>query len=142
MRGFITDPTAPAGLRLAEDLPEPIAAADEVIVEVKAYAINHDESNLIARRPDGWRPGQDVAGVVIQAAADGTGPAVGDRVACYLDWEGWAERISVPVRRLAVLDDRVSFEQAATLPIAGVTALRALRVGGTRWPSRALRQCG
>jgi NADPH:quinone reductase-like Zn-dependent oxidoreductase len=99
-------------------------------VEVRAYAANHDELNLIARRPDGWRPGQDVAGVVVRAAADGNGPAVGTRVACYLDWEGWAERVPVPTHCLAVLDDRVSFEQAATLPVAGLTALRALRVGG------------
>jgi NADPH2:quinone reductase len=130
MRGFVTDPVGTSGLRLTDDLPEPVPAAGEVVVEVCAYAINHDEVNLIARRPDGWRPGQDVAGVVARVAADGSGPAEGDRVVCYLDWEGWAERVAVPVRRLAVLDDRVSFEQAATLPIAGITALRALRVGG------------
>ena len=130
MRGFITDPSGQSGLRLTDELPEPVPAADEAVVEVHAYAINHDEVNLIARRPDGWRPGQDVAGVVVRTAADGSGPAEGTRVVCYLDWEGWAERVLVPVRRLAVLDDRVSFEQAAALPIAGVTALRALRVGG------------
>jgi NADPH2:quinone reductase len=130
MRGFITDPTARGGLRLTDDLPEPDPAADEVVVEVRAYAVNHDEANLIARRPDGWRPGQDVAGVVVKAAAANKGPAVGDRVVCYLDWEGWAERVAVPVHCTAVLDDRVSFETAAALPIAGLTALRALRVGG------------
>ncbi|RMI29333.1 zinc-binding dehydrogenase [Nocardia stercoris] len=130
MRGFITDPAGAAGLRLADDLPEPVPAADEAVVAVRAYALNSDERNLIARRPDGWRPGQDVSGLVVRAAADGTGPAVGARVVCYLDWEGWAERIAVPVRRIAVLPDNVSFEQAAALPIAGITALRALRVGG------------
>lgn len=130
MRGFITDPAGHAGLRLADDLPEPSPAPNEAVVEVRAYAANHDELNLIARRPDGWRPGQDVAGVVVRAAADGNGPAVGTRVACYLEWEGWAERVPVPTHCLAALDDRVSFEQAATLPIAGLTALRAVRVGG------------
>jgi NADPH:quinone reductase-like Zn-dependent oxidoreductase len=130
VRGYITDPAGPAGLRLIDDLPEPDPADNEAIVEMKAFAINHDEANLIARRPDGWRPGQDVAGVVVKAAAGGAGPAAGDRVVCYLDCQGWAERIAVPVHRVAVLEDRVSFEQAATLPIAGITALRALRVGG------------
>jgi len=133
MLGFVTDPTGTSGLRLTDDLPEPAPAAGEVVVEVRAYAINHDEVNLIARRPDGWRPGQDVAGVVVRTAADGTGPAAGSRVVCYLDWEGWAERVAVPVRRLAMLDDGVSFEQAASLPIAGVTALRALRSAGRCW---------
>jgi len=130
MRGFITDPTVDAGVRLAEDLPEPNPADDEAVVAVKAFALNNDEVNLIRRRPDGWRPGQDVAGVVVEAAVNGAGPAVGARVACYLDEGGWAERVAVPAHRTAALDDRVSFEQAATLPIAGITALRALRVGG------------
>ncbi|MGW4249491.1 alcohol dehydrogenase catalytic domain-containing protein, partial [Nocardia sp. NPDC004722] len=138
MLGYITDPSGPAGLRLAADLPEPQPRPDEVIVEVRAFAINHDELNLIRRRPDGWRPGQDVAGVVVTAAADGSGPAVGARVVCYLDWEGWAERIPVPVKRLAVLPDSVSFERAAALPIAGITALRAVRVGGALLGRRVL----
>ena len=130
MRGFITDPTGRAGLRLSDDLPEPAPKADEALVQVRAFAVNNDEATLIARRPDGWRPGQDVAGVVIRAAADGSGPAPGVRVACYLDQEGWAERVAVPAHCVAELDDAVSFEQAAALPIAGLTALRALRVGG------------
>jgi len=130
MRGFITDPSARGGLRLVDDLSEPSPAPDELIVDVRAYSINHDERNLIARRPDGWRPGQDAAGVVVRAADDGSGPPEGSRVACYLDSEGWAERVAVAAHRVAVLDERVRFEQAAALPIAGVTALRALRVGG------------
>jgi hypothetical protein len=75
VRGYITDPAGPAGLRFTDGLPEPNPADNKAIVEVKAFAINHDEANLIARRPNGWRPGQDVAGVVIKAAASGAGPA-------------------------------------------------------------------
>jgi NADPH:quinone reductase-like Zn-dependent oxidoreductase len=47
-----------------------------------------------------------------------------------MDEGGWAERIAVPVSRLAVLPDSVGFSQAATLPVAGLTALRTLRHGG------------
>jgi NADPH:quinone reductase len=100
------------------------------VVEVRAFAINHDEANLIRRRPNGWRPGQDIAGVVVRAAADGSGPREGERVVAYMDWEGWCERIPIATHRAAVLPDAVTFEQAATLPVAGLTALRALRVGG------------
>jgi len=138
MRGFITDPAGRGGLRLDGDLPEPDPAVDEVVVRVRAYAVNHDEANLIARRPHWWRPGQDVAGVVIRAADNGSGPAEGDRVVCYLDERGWAERVAVPGHRTAVLDDRVSFEEGAALPIAGLTALRALRVGGAVLGRRVL----
>lgn len=138
MRAYLTDPTAPAGLRLADGLPEPAPAPGEFLLDVRAYAVNPGETKLIEQRPDGWRPGQDVAGVVLRAAADGSGPAEGARVVARVDWEGWAERVAVPVHRSAVLDDRVSFEQAATLPIAGLTALRALRVGGALLGRRVL----
>ncbi|MEE1781898.1 zinc-binding dehydrogenase [Streptomyces sp. SP17BM10] len=130
MRGFLTDPTAPAGLRLTGALPEPEPADGEFLMAVHAYALNRDELNLIRRRPDGWRPGQDVAGTVLRAAAAGTGPAAGTRVLARLEELGWAERAAVPVHSAAVLEDAVTFAQAATLPIAGITALRALRQGG------------
>jgi NADPH:quinone reductase len=131
MRGFITDPAAPGGLRLADDLAERQPGAGDCVIEVRAFSINYGETLLLRQRPDGWRPGQDVAGIVAGRAADGSGPAEGTRVAAYLDWEGWAERVPAPTRAVAALDDQVSFEQAATLPVAGLTALRALREGGS-----------
>jgi NADPH2:quinone reductase len=72
-----------------------------------------------------------VAGLVLRAAADGSGPHAGARVVARLDQAGWAERAAVPVHLAAALDERVSFEQAATIPIAGLTALRSLRLGGS-----------
>jgi len=130
MRGLVTDPSAFGGLRLADDLPEPEPATGELVLSVRAFSINAGEVSLIEQRPDGWRPGQDISGVVVQAAADGSGPSEGTRVAAYPEWHGWAERIAVPANWVAALPDGVSFEQAATLPVAGLTALRALRTGG------------
>ncbi len=129
MRGWITDPNGDAGMRLADDLPEPQPAANEAIVGVKAFSINRGELGLIARRPDGFRPGQDIAGVVVKAAADGSGPAAGARVVSAVDWHGWAERVATPTELMAPLPDNVTFAQAATLPVAGLTALSALRFG-------------
>jgi NADPH2:quinone reductase len=131
MRGFITDPQAPGGLRLADDLSEPVPAAGEVLVEVRAYSINRGELFLLQMRPDGWRPGQDLAGVVLREASDGSGPAAGTRVVGLVDWECWAERVAVPSSLAVPLPDTVSFQEAASLPIAGITALRAVRLGGS-----------
>jgi NADPH:quinone reductase len=138
MRGFITDPKAHGGLRLVDDLPEPVAADDQVLVDVRAYSVNRGELFLLKLRPDGWRPGQDLAGVVVQAAADGTGPAVGTRVVGLVDWECWAERVAVKTGLALTLPDEVSFEVAASLPIAGLTALRAIRQCGTLLGKRVL----
>ncbi len=129
MRGWITDPSGEAGLRLADDLPEPEPAANEVVVGVRAYSLNRGELGLVRLRPDGFRPGQDIAGVVVRTTEGG--PAVGTRVAGIVDWHGWAERVAAPLNYVSPIADNVTFEQAATLPVAGLTALRALRAGGS-----------
>lgn len=118
---------APLELREVEELSP---APNESVVAVRAVSINRGELRLLSVRPAGWRPGQDIAGTVVSAAADGDGPAVGSRVVGLVDQAGWAERVAVPQSRIAALPDGVSFAQAATLPVAGLTALRALRLGG------------
>jgi len=118
-----------ARLKLTE-VDEPRPCANEVLVAVRATSLNRGELRLLAIRPDGWIPGQDVVGVVERAAVDGSGPTVGTRVVALVDEAGWAERVAVPTDRLAVLPDEIGFVAAATLPVAGTTALRTLRHGG------------
>ena len=124
----------PAEIREVE---EPSPAPDEALVEVRAFSLNRGELRLLAGRPEGWRPGQDVSGVVVRGADKG-GPGEGERVVGLVDGGGWAERVTVPAERLAVLPERVDFTQAAALPVAGLTALRALRVGGSLLGKRVL----
>jgi NADPH:quinone reductase len=134
---LVTSPDSATGLRLAE-LGEPQSAPNEALISVRAASVNRGELRLLAIRPNGWTPGQDVAGVVERAAPDGSGPAVGARVAALVDQAGWAERVVVPTDRLAVLPEDVSFISAATLPVAGTTALRTLRLGGDLSGQRVL----
>jgi NADPH:quinone reductase-like Zn-dependent oxidoreductase len=95
---------------------------------VRATALNFGEVNFIDRmRKPGEVPGWDAAGVVVQAAADGSGPPVGSRVVGFNGFGGWAQRRAVPTENLALLPDSVDFGPAAALPVAGVTALQALR---------------
>ncbi len=129
------DASEPAQLR---DVEEPIPASSEALVEVKAMAINRGELRLLASRPEGWRPGQDIAGVVVEPAADGTGPMNGQRVVALVDQAGWSQRVAVPTSRIGDLPDNVGYAAAATLPIAGLTALRALRLGGSLLGKRVL----
>jgi NADPH:quinone reductase len=67
----------------------------------------------------------------VQAAADGTGPAVGQRVVGHPEAGGWAECAAVPTAALAPLPESVPAIQAAALPLAGLTALRLLRSAGS-----------
>jgi NADPH:quinone reductase-like Zn-dependent oxidoreductase len=129
MRAIVSTPDDAQPVTLQE-VGEPHVAADEVLVEVAAFSINRGELGSLARQPAGWQPGQDIAGTVARAATDGSGPPVGTRVVGLVEEFGWAERAALRTTRLAVLRDNVRFEDAAAMPIPGLTALRALRRGG------------
>src|SRR5690606_32251299 len=77
-------------------------------------------------RPD-LLPGKDIAGLVVQVAADGSGPPIGTRVVGHTPLGGWAEYAAVPTHSLATLPDELDAVRAAALPLAGITALRLLR---------------
>jgi NADPH2:quinone reductase len=128
MLAVITSPETPGRL-IVVDRPAPRSAPGIAIVRVRASSINRGETRLIPARPNAWAPGQDVAGVVEGAAPDG-GPEPGTRVVGLAEGGSWSQFVAVPVDRLAVLPDAVSDEVAATLPVAGLTALRALRALG------------
>ncbi|AZO18666.1 oxidoreductase [Mesorhizobium sp. M2A.F.Ca.ET.043.05.1.1] len=128
---------SPSRLNLTE-ADEPSCNANEALVAVHATSLNRGELRLLGIRPDGWIPGQDIVGIVERAPADGSGPAAGTRVAALVDQAGWAEHVAVPTDRLAVIPDEVSFASAATLPVAGTTALRTLRHGGDLGGQRIL----
>src|SRR6266567_2586960 len=108
MLALVNTPSAPIPVELHE-VAEPEPAPDEAIVEVHAFSLNRGELALLAGRPEGWRPGQDIAGVVVKAAADGSGPKEGTRVVALVDGAGWAQRAAAPTARMATLPDNVSF---------------------------------
>jgi NADPH:quinone reductase-like Zn-dependent oxidoreductase len=137
MRALVGSPGSPGNVEFREVEP-PQPAPDEAVIAVKAFAMNRGELSLLAARPAGWRPGQDIAGVVVRAAADGTGPKEGTRVVALTDFGGWSEQAAAKTARCAELPDAVTFEDAASLPVAGLTALRALRVGGSLLGKRVL----
>ena len=124
-----------SGVSLAE-APDAQAGPSEALVEVRAVSLNRGEVRRLPARAAGTIPGWDVAGVVRRAGADG--PREGERVVGLVGEGAWAELAAVPTDRIAVLPDQVSFEAAATLPVAGLTALRALEVGGPLLGRRVL----
>ena len=136
MLAIVSTPNGPSFTDRRE-VPSPAPAANEALVAVRAFGVNRGELTLVARRED-WQPGQDVAGQVVQAAADGTGPQTGERVAGLAEWHGWAETAAVPSHRLALIPDGVDFETAAALPMAGTTAANLVRAAGSLLGTRLL----
>src|SRR3954466_12260842 len=136
MLAIVATPDGPSWTERREVAP-PAPAPNEALVAVRAFAVNRGELTLVRRR-DGWQPGQDVAGEVVQQAADGTGPEAGTRVAGLAEWHGWAEQAAVPPHRLAAIPEGVDFVRAAALPMAGTTAANLVRGGGPLLGARGL----
>lgn len=129
VRAVVVDPDAPNRLALA-DVEEPSPTPAEALVRVAAVSLNRGEVRRAESSEAGFRPGWDLAGTVERAAGDGSGPEEGSRVVGFLPSGAWAELVSVPTNALAELPEGVSFAEAATLPVAGLTALYALEEGG------------
>ena len=128
MRALVSSATPP----LAElaTVPDPSARHDEALVEVRAISLNRGETRRLEAMRPGTVAGWDLAGIVRRRAEDGSGPDEGARVVGLVGSGAWAELAAVQTDWLSELPDEVSFEQAATLPVAGLTALRALEHGG------------
>lgn len=132
-------PTGEAARPVAfAEVPQPVPGPDEALVKVEAFAPNRGETFLLERSRPELMPGKDVAGLVVQAAADGSGPGIGTRVVGHPAQGGWAEYAAVPTHSLVVLPDSVDSVRAAALPLAGITALRLLRTAGSLVGRRVL----
>lgn len=136
MQAIVHDPTAPGGLRRTE-VPDPVPAPDQAVVAVAATALNYLDVAYRDQLPPGAVPGVDLAGTLMTAAADGSGPPAGTPVAGFAP-ASWAERVAVRTADLAVRPDDVPPAVAAALPAAGVTALRAVRSLGPLLGRRVL----
>jgi NADPH:quinone reductase-like Zn-dependent oxidoreductase len=129
MRRLIPTGEAARPVAFAE-APQPVPEPGEALVKVEAFAVNRGETFLLESPRAGLLPGKDIAGLVVQAAADGSGPGIGTRVVGHPAQGGWAEYAAVPTHSLAVLPQSIDSARAAALPLAGITALRLMRTAG------------
>jgi NADPH2:quinone reductase len=128
MKAIMTEPNASSPFVLT-DVPEPSPAPNQALVRVKAFSLNRGEVRNVMQAQNRYVPGWDLAGIVEQAALDGSGPKAGTRVVGLMPGGSWSELIAVPTLALAAIPDKVTFRQAATLPVAGLTALYVLQRG-------------
>ena len=120
-------------------IADPVPRAHEALVRVAASSVNQGEVRAIHSQPhwqltspgeEGWCPGWDFAGIIERPAEDGSGPAAGTRIVGWTRQGAWAEKVAAPADQMVTIPDELGFAEAATLPIAGLTAWHALRVGG------------
>ncbi|WP_063060082.1 zinc-binding dehydrogenase [Nocardia sienata] len=128
MRALVVDHTATAHLSPAE-VAEPVPAPGEALVRVEAVSLNAGEVKGATdpHTPGGAVIGWDAAGVVVQSAANGSGPAVGTPVVTLGEGGGWAELRAVPAGKLGVVPGDADLGAVSTIPVAGLSALHVLR---------------
>lgn len=123
-----------------KDIDKPVAGDDEILVRVHAASINpfdyhfmHGTPHVIRlmsglRKPKSPRLGADVAGVVEEVGANVTEFKPGDEV-FGMSKGSFAEYVCDSGAGLVLKPDNMTFEQAAAVPMAGITALQGLRKG-------------
>lgn len=138
----ITEAGGPENLKIAE-VPEPSLREGHVLLDVKATALNR--ADLLQRRglyppPKGETDilGLECAGVVASLGAGVQSLSVGDRVMALLPGGGYAERVVVHEKMAIPIPERLSFEQAAAIPEAFLTAREGLFTLGRLRPENVV----
>ena len=116
---------------ILDDLPDPSPAPGQVLVAVKACAINYPDVLIIEDKyqfkpPRPFAPGGEIAGVVEAVGEGVTGWAPGDRVIAVIGNGGLVEKVSVPATQLHRLPDGRDFAEGAALLLTYATTIHAL----------------
>jgi NADPH2:quinone reductase len=124
------EPGGPETLRL-EDVAAPVAGPGELLVRVRACAINFPDVLIIEDKyqlkpPRPFAPGGEIAGEVLAVGQGVNGWVEGDRLIAATGFGGLAEQILVPADRAVALPPERSFEQGSALLMTYATAIHAL----------------
>lgn len=142
MKTIYYDQYGPPDVLQMKDMETPVPAEDEVLVNVLAAAANPLDWHNIRGEPYMMRfefgltepkhkiPGADIAGRVEAAGANVTRFQPGDEVFGDISHGGFAEFACAPENRLVHKPENLSFEEAAAVPVAAVTALQGMRDSG------------
>ncbi|MHA3840131.1 NADPH:quinone oxidoreductase family protein [Sphingomonas aestuarii] len=131
MRALLSKaPGGPETLELA-DAPDPVASKGQVVVAVKACAINYPDVLIIQdkyqfkpERP--FAPGGEVSGLIDSLGEGVEGWSVGDRVIAMTGWNGLAEKVAVDAVKLQRLPEGRSFAEGSALLLTYATTIHAL----------------
>ncbi|MFN2502643.1 MAG: NAD(P)-dependent alcohol dehydrogenase [Acidimicrobiales bacterium] len=141
MKAIVQDEygSAPEEVLRVADVARPTIADDQILVRVRAASVDRGTWHIMAglpypirvagfglRRPKALNPGRSLAGTVESVGKDVTGFKAGDDVYGACDGS-FAEYASARADRLTAKPANLSFEQAAAVPISGLTALQAVR---------------
>ena len=131
MKALLCEHHGPAEDLVIRDLPEPQPGPGEVIIAVKAAALNFFDTLIIKGRYQTkpafpFSPSAECAGTIAAIGEGVTGWQIGERVAAWLGFGAAREKVAVPVEALVRVPDRLDDAQAASLFVTYGTAMHGL----------------
>ena len=131
MRAIVAHAIGPPEDLKIDQMPDPVPGPGEVLVDMKATAVNFPDLLVIEGKyqiipPHPFVPGKEGAGTVAALGEGVEGLAVGDRVMVQVEWGTYAEKLVLPADHCFSMPDGMSFEEAAAMGIAYQTAHFAL----------------
>ena len=130
------------GLELGE-MPVPQPAADEVLIRVKATAVNYADAIMVAGRYQTkpklpFSPGLETAGMIEACGRDVTGFQKGDRVMAILAYGGLAEYAVAPAAETFRIPEDMGWVEAGAFPVAYISSHVAIRWQGRLEPGETM----
>ncbi|MDE0060366.1 MAG: NADPH:quinone oxidoreductase family protein [Defluviicoccus sp.] len=131
MRAIVAGAVGPPEALTMEDLPDPAPGPGEVLVDMRAAAVNFPDLLVIEGKyqiipPHPFVPGKEGAGVVAAVGEGVEGLAIGDPVMVQVEWGTYAEKLAVAADHCFPIPDGMGFDEAAAIGIAYQTAHFAL----------------
>lgn len=147
MKAILVERHGPPDALVLADLPDPVPGPGEVLVRVKAAALNFFDTLIIENKyqfkpPLPFSPGAELAGVVEASGEGVSGWRAGQRVMAYLGWGACRELVLARPDQLLALPDGLSDERAAGLTVTYGTSLHALKDRARLQPGETLAVLG
>lgn len=135
MKAILCKEFGTADKLVLEEIADPTAGKDEVVVDIKAAGINFPDTLIIAglyqfKPPFPFTPGGEAAGVVSALGEGVTDFQVGDRVIASMLVGGFAEKVAVPAMMLTKIPDEMEYNTAAGFTVTYATSYHALKDRG------------
>lgn len=132
MKALLCTAYGPIDTLRLQDAPDPAPAAGEVVVAVRACALNFPDALIVqglyqAKPALPFSPGAEFSGIILQVGADVTAYKPGDAVIAFAGHGGLAERCAVDAQRIMPLPSGMSFEQGAAFMLTYGTCIHALK---------------
>ncbi len=130
------------GLAVVE-VARPKPGPNEILVEVKAAGMNYAELELMQGRYPPAKPlpyvlGFEAAGVVAEVGSQVTNFVIGDRVAAFASSGGYAEYATADSRAALPIPDGITFAEAASIAVQGLTAYTMLKIAARPQPGESI----